>query len=172
MVFDEHDSGLPAAFGILEREETEDLEQFLTAVIQAAQKRCPGWKPSCIMTDCARNERSAIASIFPDIPILLCIYHVRKAWTQKLMECVRDHGTRIAMNKALEDLCYGSNLFIDESVGDSYETCARMKLAVFKDRFCTEPAFVQYFEKEWEPCMGKTFCFIFNIVHTVILIYE
>jgi hypothetical protein len=75
--------------------------------------------------------------------------------------------SRIAMNKALEDLCYGSNLTVDESIGDSYETCARIKLAVFKDQFCTKPLFVQYFEKEWEPCMGKTFCFMFNITHIV-----
>jgi hypothetical protein len=37
MAFDDHDSRLPAAFGILEREEIEDIEQFLTAITEAAQ---------------------------------------------------------------------------------------------------------------------------------------
>jgi hypothetical protein len=70
------------------------------------------------------------------------------------MEMVHSHDTIIDMNLALQDLCYGSALD-DGSSDDSYEPSARIKLQDFKERFCKEPMFIQYFKKEWEPSMGK-----------------
>jgi hypothetical protein len=153
-VFDEFENGHPAALGFFEREETEDLVEYLQVVKKTAQEHCPGWMPSCFMTNCADNERAAIAEVFPGVPIYLCIYHVRKAWTKKLLEVVKTHEKRAAMNAALHDLCFGSTLTNDD--GEHYmERCARRKLRAFYDRFCMEVEYIQYFKKEWEPCMGK-----------------
>ncbi len=106
---------------------------------------------------------------FPKVPILLCIYHVRKAWTSKLMEMVHIHETRIDMNLALEDLCYGSSL--DGTDEDPYEPSARIKLRDFKERFCEEPLFIQYFQSEWEPCMGNCDSFPSLLIQTVINVF-
>ena len=91
MVFDEYEHGHPAVFSFLESEKTEDLVILLSAVKKMVQHHCPGWMPSCFMTDCADNERAALNLVFPHIPVFLCIYHVRKAWTKKLMEVVKGH---------------------------------------------------------------------------------
>jgi hypothetical protein len=155
LVFDEFETGLPAAFGFLEREETEDLVIYLHALRRIAQEKCPGWMPSCWMTDCADNERAAIAYVFPEVPIYLCIYHVKKAWTKKLLEVVKTHERRAAMNAALEDLCFGSTLTFDGDELDE-ERSARRKLEVFYQRFWTEIEFLQYFQNEWESCMGMS----------------
>jgi hypothetical protein len=70
------------------------------------------------------------------------------------MKMVHSHNARIDINLALEDLCYGSALD-NGSDNDSYEPSARVKLQDFKERFCGGPMFTLYFEKKWEPCMGK-----------------
>jgi hypothetical protein len=132
------------------------LVQFLLAVKRMAQQHLPEWMPSCFMTDCADNERLAIAQVFPNIPIYLCIYHVRKAWTKKLLELVKSsHERRTQMNAALEDLCFGSTLTSDgDGLEIDQERSAMIKLAIFYQRFYMEKEFIQYFRQEWEPCMG------------------
>ncbi|BFI31602.1 hypothetical protein MPTK2_3g90260P [Marchantia polymorpha subsp. ruderalis] len=155
MVFDEYEHGHPTVFGFLEKEETEDLVDLLSAVKKMAQHYIPGWMPSCFMTDCADNERLALDIVFPHIPVFLCIYHVRKAWTKKLIEVVSGHEKRAIMNAALEDLCFGSTLIADGEEFD-VERFAAMKLLLFYKKFqLSEPQFVKYFQTEWEPCMGQ-----------------
>ena len=156
-VFDEFENIHPAAYGFLERELEEDLIEYLSAVKETAQQHCPGWMPSCVMTDCADNERNAIAHVFPGVPVYLCIYHVQKAWTKKLLELVGTHEKRAAMNAALHDLCFGSTLTIDEDELD-YERCARRKLRLFYERFSMEIEYINYFRKEWEPCIVRSNC--------------
>lgn len=155
LVLDEHGCGHPAAYAFLEREETQDIVAFLRAIKRIAQEHCPDWMPSCFMTDCADNERAAIAEVFPEVPIYLCIYHVRKAWTKKLLEIVETHETRVQMNAALEDLCWGSTLTFDGDV--DIGRSAMIKLRIFYHRFHMEEAFIEYFQQEWEPCMGMTY---------------
>lgn len=134
MVFDEYEHGHPIVFGFLEKEETEDLVDLLSAVKKMAQHYIPGWMPSCFMTDCADNERLALDIVFPHIPVFLCIYHVRKAWTKKLIEVVSGHEKRAIMNAALEDLCFGSTLIADGEEFD-VERSAAMKLLLFYKKF-------------------------------------
>jgi hypothetical protein len=42
--------------------------------------------------------------VFPDVPILLCNYHVQNAWSKNLLEQVHDNDTRNDMFKALQAL--------------------------------------------------------------------
>jgi hypothetical protein len=69
VVFDEYEHGHPTVFGFLERKETEDPVELLSTVKKMAQHYCPGWMPSCFMTDCADNERLALDIVFPHIPV-------------------------------------------------------------------------------------------------------
>jgi hypothetical protein len=59
----------------------------------------------------------------------------------KLLELVGTHEKRAAMNAALEDLCFGSTLTIDEDELD-YERCARRKLRLFYERFAMEIEYI------------------------------
>jgi hypothetical protein len=140
-VFDEFENKHPAAYGFVERKLEEDLIEYLSAVKETAQQHFPGWMPSCGMTDCADNERNAIAHVFPGVPVYLCIYHVQKAWTKKLLELVEMHERRATMNAALEDLCFGSTLTVDEDELD-YERCARRKLRLFYEQFAMEIEYI------------------------------
>lgn len=110
---------------------------------------------SCFMKDCDDNERLALDIVFPHIPVFLCIDHVQKAWTKKLIEVVSGHEKRAIMNAALEDLCFGSTLTIDGEEFD-VERYATMKLLLFFKNFqLSEPQFVYYFQTEWKPCLSK-----------------
>lgn len=56
-----------------------------------------------IAVDCDVQMRRAI---FPGVPINLCFWHVRRAWTKNLMSKVKDPFGRADMNRELKALMY------------------------------------------------------------------
>lgn len=89
---------------------------------QAIESAYPGWKPSCFMVDCAKNEKIAIHLVFLGILVYWCIFHIRKAWTKKLLEIIKTHDIQVEMNAALADILYGSTVVPDFDDPDSFNS--------------------------------------------------
>ncbi len=72
---------------------------------------------------------------------------------KNLFEVFNTHERRVAMNGALEDLCFGSTLTFDDD-DFNIERSIRRKLHLFYNKFLMEKEFIQYFQNKWEPCIG------------------
>ena len=44
------------------------------------------------MTDCDHKERRALIEIWPNIHLLLCLFHVLQSWENKLKSVLGHHG--------------------------------------------------------------------------------
>ncbi|CAD6958234.1 unnamed protein product [Tilletia controversa] len=48
--------------------------------------------PKLAITDTCVRERAAIKSVWPDIQLRLCTFHVRQAWNNHKKQCIRSNG--------------------------------------------------------------------------------
>jgi hypothetical protein len=44
------------------------------------------------MTDCDHKERKALIEVWPDIHLILCLFHVSQSWENKLKVVLGHHG--------------------------------------------------------------------------------
>uniref|UniRef100_U9TJM2 Uncharacterized protein n=1 Tax=Rhizophagus irregularis (strain DAOM 181602 / DAOM 197198 / MUCL 43194) TaxID=747089 RepID=U9TJM2_RHIID len=56
------------------------------------------------MTDCDHKERKALIEVWPDIHLILCLFHVSQSWEDKLKAVLGHHGGHeiMAFRKHLE----------------------------------------------------------------------
>ncbi|KAL3694271.1 hypothetical protein R1sor_007922 [Riccia sorocarpa] len=85
------------------------------------------WRPSCFLTDDAKEENLTLRYWFsltcrahrslcvrmlcdvPNVPVNLCLWHVRSVWLRKLHAVVKDPFAKAAMNVDLGRIMYGLN---------------------------------------------------------------
>ncbi|CAD6912055.1 unnamed protein product, partial [Tilletia controversa] len=48
--------------------------------------------PKLAITDTCVRERAAIKSVWPDVQLRLCTFHVRQAWNNHKKQCIRSNG--------------------------------------------------------------------------------
>ena len=60
LVMDHHGNALPIAFIISAREDAQTLAHCMGLFVAAAQSVCPGWRPSCFVTDDDAAEHKAV----------------------------------------------------------------------------------------------------------------
>ncbi|KAL3680764.1 hypothetical protein R1sor_023720 [Riccia sorocarpa] len=113
LVYDKHQNGVPAAWAILERYKTEDLQVVQEKVkekVECIHRDLLGedgyFKPSCFITDDCAAEKASIRNVYPGCPIDLCIWHVRCAFNKNLMSKVSHPVHRAVMNKELAAIMY------------------------------------------------------------------
>jgi hypothetical protein len=46
-----------------------------------------------VVTDSDVKERGALANVWPDIHLLLCLFHTKKAWRKKFNKCLGSGGS-------------------------------------------------------------------------------
>ncbi|XP_059076493.1 uncharacterized protein LOC131875825 [Cryptomeria japonica] len=83
LVFDEQEAGIPIAWAISSRNKVEDINEWLTEVYKRGKQSKEDWHVNAFMTDDASAEIEAIRSSF-NCRILLCIWHVRRAWLKNV----------------------------------------------------------------------------------------
>ncbi|KAL3699913.1 hypothetical protein R1sor_017935 [Riccia sorocarpa] len=142
--FDAFQNGVPCMWFLMERHEADDL----TAVLNEMKKKVntyrmqtlqtPGeWRPSCFLTDDAKEENVALNEVFPGVPVNLCLWHVRRAWIKKLHSLVKDPFAKALMNGELGSIMYMVN-------EDPWQ-----KSVDFMSKWREQRSFVQYYEKNW-----------------------
>ncbi|KAL3681145.1 hypothetical protein R1sor_024101 [Riccia sorocarpa] len=125
MCFDAFQNGVPCLWFLMERHEANDIARVLrkmkeridTYRLQTLQLP-ESWRPSCFLTDDAKEENLALSEVFPGVPVNLCLWHVRRAWIKKLHSHVKDPFAKAAMNGDLGEIMYclneGKAVFLDE----------------------------------------------------------
>ncbi|UZO13895.1 uncharacterized protein OCT59_005376 [Rhizophagus irregularis] len=56
------------------------------------QERGCEFVPKVAMTDCDHKERRALIEIWPNIHLILCLFHVLQSWENKLKSVLGHHG--------------------------------------------------------------------------------
>ena len=144
VVIDDHFEATPAAYFVTSALTAQDLSACIAAVVAKLRTVQADWQPSAFATDDADAELNAIKAVFPDVPVVLCIFHVKKAWINKLHEIGELRGeakvaTRARLRKAL-----------DEAMNAKDERAADAVLQKFYHDFDTLcPKFIKYFKSTW-----------------------
>ncbi|GLJ36743.1 hypothetical protein SUGI_0739890 [Cryptomeria japonica] len=89
LVFDEQEAGIPIAWAISSRNKVEDINEWLIEVYKRGKQSKEDWHVNAFMTDDASAEIEAIRSSF-NCWILLCIWHVRRAWLKNVYRYVNN----------------------------------------------------------------------------------
>lgn len=89
----------------------------------------------------------------PDMPILLCLFHVMTSWAKSLHSKVKDKRAKATMARDLTTLARLN----DASFKTDSERRARMQkeLEEFYARHAAQEVFIAYFKRHWEPKVGK-----------------
>lgn len=73
LVMDHHGNALPIGFIISAREDAQTLAHCMRLFVTAAQSECPGWRPSCFVTDDDLAEHKAVRCALPPGPLISSI---------------------------------------------------------------------------------------------------
>jgi hypothetical protein len=123
-----------------------EVKQQVTEVDAIASA---AWCAACILIFCVVMVCSCRA-VFPDVPILLCNYHVQNAWQKNLLEKVRDQDIREEM---FQTLCKLQELAAFSDAGEvdlpALDRAVELAVADFMQKYAAEPAFCKYFQDEW-----------------------
>ncbi|KAL3680109.1 hypothetical protein R1sor_023065 [Riccia sorocarpa] len=143
--FDAFQNGLPCLWVLMERHEASDLVLVLSQMKERVNayrlntmKTPQLWQPSCFLVDDAKEENLALREVFPDVPVNLCLWHVRRAWLKKLHSFVKDPFGKAEMNRSLGRVMYCS-----------IEKDPWSLSMAFMDKFKHEKSFVDYYERHW-----------------------
>ena len=102
-------------------------------------------------------------TVWPSVPMLLCAFHVTKAWALNPQQKVSDKGHMEALRKSLDGLMR-FNPASDPIRSPSRQ--ARIEIEqVLAQHAETCPAFVEYFKRQWAPRPGKFGSFASHVCH-------
>ncbi|KAL3693791.1 hypothetical protein R1sor_007442 [Riccia sorocarpa] len=111
--FDVFQNDVPCMWFLMERQEADDLTSVLKKMKEKVNTYCmqmlqiaEEWRPSCFLTDDAKEENVPLNEVFPEVPINLCLWHVRRAWIKKLHSVVKDPFAKALMNGELGNIMY------------------------------------------------------------------
>ena len=94
-----------------------------------------------------------------NIPVFLCLWHVRRCWLKHLVRKVKDWPTRAAMFRTLGDIMNMRGL---HNMGeDDLKEKVRNSIKKFVEEFNTQIPFIDYFRTYWEKNIGEvSLCFV------------
>jgi hypothetical protein len=89
------------------------------------------------MTDCDYKERKALIEVWPDIHLILCLFHVFQSWKNKLKVVLGHHGGYkiVAFKKEIYQFLrnFTENL---KNVNDSfYNIVLKIYLLIYRIKF-------------------------------------
>ncbi|GLJ19583.1 hypothetical protein SUGI_0354310 [Cryptomeria japonica] len=139
LVFDEQEAGVPVAWAISSRNKVEDINEWLMEVYKRGKQDKEDWHVNAFMTDDASAEIEAIRLSF-DCQVLLCIWHVRRAWLKNVYRYVSNKDVATHIFDRLGEIMY-------EISDDQGITTQSIKN--FMEEFKEEKKFIDYFQNTW-----------------------
>ncbi|XP_059075369.1 uncharacterized protein LOC131875306 [Cryptomeria japonica] len=139
LVFDEQEADIPIAWAISSINKVEDINEWLIEVYKRGKQSKEDWHVNAFMTDDASAEIKAIRSSF-NCRILLCIWHVRRAWLKNMYRYVNNKDIATSMFNRLGEIMY------TKSDDEGIITQSTKK---FMEDFKEEKKFIDYFQKTW-----------------------
>ncbi|GLJ35915.1 hypothetical protein SUGI_0720590 [Cryptomeria japonica] len=139
LAFDEQEAGVPVAWAISSRNKVEDINEWLMEVYKRGKQDKEDWHVNAFMTDDASAEIEAIRLSF-DCQVLLCIWHVRRAWLKNVYRYVSNKDVATHIFDRLREIMY-------EISDDQGITTQSIKN--FMEEFKEEKKFIDYFQNTW-----------------------
>eukprot|EP01018_Ginkgo_biloba_P003130 Gb_12399 [translate_table: standard] len=133
MVFDKQQNGLPIAWVISSPDKVSDIKIWLSALIEEGVKERENWKVNAFMTDDALAEIEALRSVV-GCRILLCLWHVRRAWMKQVFKKATNEMNGSNMFKKLGAIMHKCK--DDDSVHEALDS--------FRLEFAIEIIFLKY----------------------------
>ncbi|CEP08726.1 hypothetical protein, partial, partial [Parasitella parasitica] len=99
------------------------------------------------MIDCSPTEIAAIKEVFPSVDILLCHWHIKRAWEAHIRKDVIVRNST-AETKALQNRVRGclNNMMYAPS-----PEIYHLNHQILMTQFAENTRFIQYFDKQWAP---------------------
>ncbi|XP_028779360.1 uncharacterized protein LOC114735774 [Neltuma alba] len=85
LVFDSSQNAIPVAWIISSSSVHKDIHKWIGLLCERIRTKDPRWKPNAILLDNPSSEFAIIREAF-QCRILLCTWHVRRAWIKKLQK--------------------------------------------------------------------------------------
>ncbi|MCO5594264.1 hypothetical protein L7F22_048291 [Adiantum nelumboides] len=153
LVFDAFRNGVPIAWAITSSACQSNITTWLAALRNRVLNLHKGWEPNAFMVDDAEADIQALREVFGiGIPILLCIWHVQRAWLKNLVKKVADATLRVDMFRQL-GLIMNMRGSPCQSLHDK-ESEAHKLVVDFMVKYESEVLFIDYFKREWLPRIG------------------
>eukprot|EP01018_Ginkgo_biloba_P013702 Gb_15389 [translate_table: standard] len=138
MVFDKKQNGLPIAWVISSCDKASDIKIWLSALIEEGVKEREDWKVNAFMTDDDLAEIGDLRSVV-GCQILLCLWHVRRAWMKQIFKKETNEMNGSKMFKKLGAIMHECK--DDDSIHEA--------LDLFRLEFATEIVFLKYLHDNW-----------------------
>ncbi|XP_065654891.1 uncharacterized protein LOC136081498 [Hydra vulgaris] len=119
-VVDQHGMGRPVIQSIVYREDQAHLRMFLIRSHEWAGFNT--FSTSIFVIDKAQAEISVLQAVFPDNHILLCRFHVSKAFVHEIKKSNLISNDKESLYKATKRLLYGNQQTCDEALLHIQET--------------------------------------------------
>ena len=144
MVFDDWKNGIHVVFFVISRMQEQDLIPVFRSFHDRVTRLRANWCPSSIVVDNAQAEINTLRSFFifsilcwscfpscpscivsctcrlvwPDVKIFMCLWHVRKTWTQNIVTKISTVGERAMVLQIVGDIMYRKGSDIDDDAVD------------------------------------------------------
>ena len=137
LVVDGHGEGIPVAWAISNKEDTNIISLFLEAI----HSRIGDFETECFMSDCAEQYFNAWQSTFggESMRKLLCIWHVDRAWRRALNDHVEEQQDKVEIYHQLRVL-------LQEREENRFMVRLQQLMSFLSDNY---PDFHQYFNTQY-----------------------
>lgn len=147
MVFDQHQNAIPVAWIITSSCCGTTVKHWLQELHNRAILMNSEWKPNAFAIDDAAVDVEAIRSVF-NLPVLLCLWHVRRCWLKHLIQKVKGWGIRAAMFNALGRIMDMPNRPTQGNMQRLRP--ANLVVSDFMAQFSDQDEFMAYFREHWQ----------------------
>ncbi|CAM6104900.1 unnamed protein product [Calypogeia fissa] len=145
LCFDEWQNGIPTTWALTKTRCERDLTVVMEAIKGAVErtrsevlKLDETWLPSSFLVDCATEEHNALIALWPTVPIVLCLWHVRRAQYKNILKKIQDPSKCAEVNADLGEI-------MQALATDALEMSEDF-MTKWKDK---AKEFVAYYRKEW-----------------------
>ncbi|XP_077212190.1 uncharacterized protein LOC143847287 [Tasmannia lanceolata] len=140
LVFDSCQNAIPIAWVISSSSNSQDIQRWMGALVDRVRTKDPRWRPHAFLIDDPSLDASVIRETF-HCRVLLCLWHVRRAWIRNLLKKCCNFDVQREMFKHLGQIIYCTRN--SPNVIDTVEE--------FMQIFVDQQAFVDYFNNSWLP---------------------
>ncbi|XP_050366502.1 uncharacterized protein LOC126784978 isoform X2 [Argentina anserina] len=138
--FDPPRNAIPVAWIITSSFNSQDIHKWMGLLAERIRTKDPRWRLDAFLVDDPSYEISIIREAF-QCRVLLCIWHVQRAWIKRILKTCRNFDVQREMFKHL-----GWLLFCTRNGPNAMDAIEEF-LQVFVDQ-C---AFMDYFKRQWLP---------------------
>ncbi|XAR69325.1 hypothetical protein NMG60_11000865 [Bertholletia excelsa] len=140
LVFDTSRNAIPVAWIITSSGVAQDIHKWMVPLVEKIRTKDPRWRPNGFLVDDPCFEVSIIREAF-QCRVLLCLWHIRRAWAKSLLNKCCNFDVQREMFKHL-----GRILYCTRSPLNTIEAVEE-----FMQIFVDQCVFMDYFRINWLP---------------------